>query len=285
MAKWTPVELAPGDRQVARGARAAGQEHGVELAPQRRRGPTSTPDVRARSRSATPSASIWCEAPVEHALLHLELGDAVAEQPADAVGALEDRDRVAGAGELLGGREARRARSRRPPPSCRCAPAGGSGATQPSSKAWSMMASSISLIVTGSSLMPSTQEPSHGRGAERAGELREVVGGVQAVDGLAPLVAVDEVVPVGDEVAERAALVAEGDAAVHAARALLAQLVLRPRAASTCRQSRMRSSTGRYGCLSRLNSMKPVTLPMASPSCGRWPSRPRPPTCRSPAPS
>src|SRR5215510_663373 len=30
----------------------------------------------------------------------------------------------------------------------------------------------------------------------------------------------------------------------------------------TCRQSRTRSSTGRYGCLSRLNSMKPVTLPM-----------------------
>src|SRR5262245_33095183 len=30
----------------------------------------------------------------------------------------------------------------------------------------------------------------------------------------------------------------------------------------TCRQSRTRSSTGRYGCLSRLNSMKPVTLPI-----------------------
>src|SRR6266581_8519318 len=30
----------------------------------------------------------------------------------------------------------------------------------------------------------------------------------------------------------------------------------------TCFQSRRRSSTGRYGCLSRLNSMNPVTLPM-----------------------
>src|SRR5216683_7522937 len=30
----------------------------------------------------------------------------------------------------------------------------------------------------------------------------------------------------------------------------------------TCRQSPSRSSTGRYGCLSRLNSMNPVTLPM-----------------------
>ena len=64
-----------------------------------------------------------------------------------------------------------------------------------------------------------------GGGAEAARELREVVRGVEAVDGLAPAVPVDEVVPVGDQVAERAALVAEGDAAVHAARALLLELV------------------------------------------------------------
>ena len=45
------------------------------------------------------------EPPVEVALLHLELGDAVAQQAADAVGALVDRDRVAGAGQLLRGGE------------------------------------------------------------------------------------------------------------------------------------------------------------------------------------
>ena len=45
------------------------------------------------------------EAAVEVALLHLELGDAVAQQTADAVGALEHGDRVAGPGELLGGGE------------------------------------------------------------------------------------------------------------------------------------------------------------------------------------
>ena len=55
------------------------------------------------------------------------------------------------------------------------------------------------------------------RRAQPAGELGEVVGGVQPVDGVAPVVAVDEVVPVGDQVAERAAVVAERDAAVHAA--------------------------------------------------------------------
>ena len=45
--------------------------------------------------------------------------------------------------------------------------AGGSGATQPSSNARSMIVTSTALIVTGSSLMPSTQEPSHGAGQRR----------------------------------------------------------------------------------------------------------------------
>ena len=61
------------------------------------------------------------------------------------------------------------------------------------------------------------------RRADQAGELGEVVGGVQLRERVAPAVAVDEVVPVRDQVAERAALVAERHAAVHAARALVAQ--------------------------------------------------------------
>ncbi len=45
--------------------------------------------------------------------------------------------------------------------------AGGSATTQPSSQPWSMMATSMFLIVTGGSLMPSTHEPSHGAGQTR----------------------------------------------------------------------------------------------------------------------
>ena len=41
-----------------------------------------------------------------------------------------------------------------------------------------------------------------------------------------PLVAVNEVVPVGDDVVDRATRVAERDAAIHAARALLPQRAL-----------------------------------------------------------
>src|SRR5206468_11592988 len=65
--------------------------------------------------------------------------------------------------------------------------------------------------------------------AQRARELGEVVGGVQALDGLAPLVPIDEIVPVRDAVAERAALMTERDAAVHAAGALLLELRGGPR--------------------------------------------------------
>ena len=74
--------------------------------------PASTTASRsARSSSAvtsTPTLDVAAElgalglhlleAAVEVALLHLELGDAVAQQAADAVGPLEDDDRVAGAG-------------------------------------------------------------------------------------------------------------------------------------------------------------------------------------------
>ena len=65
-----------------------------------------------------------------------------------------------------------------------------------------------------------------GGGAEPPRPLGEVVGLVQALARRLPLVAVDEVVPVGDEVAERTPLVAEGDAAVHAPRPLRAQVLV-----------------------------------------------------------
>ena len=44
---------------------------------------------------------------------------------------------------------------------------GGAGTTQPSSKARSMIVTSTALMVTGSSLIPSTQEPSQGAGQRR----------------------------------------------------------------------------------------------------------------------
>ena len=64
------------------------------------------------------------------------------------------------------------------------------------------------------------------RRADPARELREVVGHVELVDRLAPLAPVDEIVPVRDQVAERASFVTERDAAIHAASTLARQFLL-----------------------------------------------------------
>ena len=66
-----------------------------------------------------------------------------------------------------------------------------------------------------------------GRGTDAAGELGEIVGGVQLADGFFPAAAIDQIVPVGNEIVDGTAGVAERNAAIHAARALLAQLFFR----------------------------------------------------------
>ena len=50
---------------------------------------------------------------------------------------------------------------------------------------------------------------------------------MEGVEGLAPLTAIYEVVPLGNQIAERTALMTERNAAVHAASALLSKLLLR----------------------------------------------------------
>ena len=90
-----------------------------------------------------------------------------------------------------------------------------------------MIEFSICLIVTASpSRISSTHDGLARRRAQAAGELGEVVRRVQLADRVLPAVAVDEVVPVGDQVAQRAAVVAERHAALHAARALRGQLLV-----------------------------------------------------------
>ncbi len=73
------------------------------------------------------------------------------------------------------------------------------------------------------------------RRADAAREIGEVIGLVQPFEGFLPQAAIDQVVPLGDEVVDRAAGghaveqgagVAERDAAIHAAGRLLAQLAL-----------------------------------------------------------
>ena len=66
-----------------------------------------------------------------------------------------------------------------------------------------------------------------GRRTDPSGKFRKIVGRVQNLQGFLPAVFIDQVVPVRNDVIERAAGVAKGDAAVHAPRALRAQFRLR----------------------------------------------------------
>ena len=65
-----------------------------------------------------------------------------------------------------------------------------------------------------------------GRRANAAGEFRKVVGREQIARRFPPIAAIGEVVPVGDLIVDRTADVTIGDAAIHAARRLVARRLL-----------------------------------------------------------
>ena len=142
--------------------------------------PTSTP-----VRKTTPSACICSMRRSMWRLLHLEVGDAVAQQAADAAVLLEHRHRVAGARQLLRRGQAGRAASRRRPPSCRSCAAGGCGmhpALGPGA-----VDDGVLDALDAHRVVVDVQRAGRlaGRRADAAGELGEVVGRVQHLDRVA----------------------------------------------------------------------------------------------------
>ena len=101
------VELAAGDRQVARHARAGGDHDRVVLGPQLRRIDV-TADVDAVLEPHALGDQLL-EPALDHPLLDLEVRHAEAHEPAAGLVALVHGHGVAGAPQLLGGGQARRA--------------------------------------------------------------------------------------------------------------------------------------------------------------------------------
>src|SRR3954469_2953601 len=97
------ARLAAGDREVTPRGRTRGEHDGVELRAQRFDAHVDT-DVHVHPELGALGLHLR-ETTVEVALLPLELGEAVPQQAADAVGALEHDDRMARACELLRGGE------------------------------------------------------------------------------------------------------------------------------------------------------------------------------------
>src|SRR5262245_11256917 len=180
-------QLASGDVQVARLFGAAGKEYRVEFPAQ-----VFDRDIRADMRVGLelhPLGAHLLQAPVDEVLLHLEIGDTVAEESADTVGFLEDRDVVAGARELLGGGES-----------------GGSGADYGDTLA-GLPLGGLGLHMAGFESAVDDgfldaldadrrlvdAEHARGlawRGTQAPGELREIIGGVQLACGFSPGAAV-----------------------------------------------------------------------------------------------
>ena len=165
------------------------------------------------------------EPAVDHPLLELEIGNPVAQQPPDSVLLLVERHGMAGSVELGGGGEPRRTRA----DDRHALPRPKRG------RLWNDPALAVAAL--GNRLLdqldrdrivvdPENTGRLAGRWTDAAGELRKVVRAMKTLECLAPLLPVHQVVEVGDDVPERAALLTERDAAVHAARALLPQQLL-----------------------------------------------------------
>ena len=165
-------------------------------------------------------------AAVDQALLHLEVGNAIAQQAADAVIFFEHRRR-------RGRRAPAAARRRGPPgpsrprrracPSCALAGLRRDPALFPR-----LVDDRVLDRLDADRIVVDAQRAGFfaRRRTDAAGEFREIVGRVQRLDRPLPVLLVNQVVAVRNDVVDRAAGHAKRDAAVHAARALRFRLVV-----------------------------------------------------------
>ena len=208
-------------RQVARRFRPARQHDRVIIGQQHFHRNTNTDFDAGAERHAF--RFHLADAAVNQMLFHFKVGNAVAQQAADAVAFFKQSDVMAGAGQLLGTGHARRARADHGNGLAgflgrndRLDPAFFPGTVH--DLAFDGFDGDRSFLD-----VQGTARLARG-GADAAGEFGEIVGGVQILCRRAPLVAIDQIVPVGNLVIDRAALVTKGNAAIHAARRLLADI-------------------------------------------------------------
>ena len=167
------------------------------------------------------------DAPIHDALVELHVRDAVGEQAADPIVTLIHRDAVPRSIELLGRREPRRAAA--DDGNLLAAPFRGRLGMNPAF--FETFVDDCHLdVLDRDSRVGNAQDTGAFTGSRTnaTGELREVVGLVQAIEGLAPAAPIDEVVPLGDQIVDRAAGrgLAKRDPAIHAARTLRSKLLL-----------------------------------------------------------
>src|SRR5579871_2838533 len=187
------------------------------------------PDVHPEAKLDTLGAQL-VDAPLDEALLDLELRYAETHQPAGGLVALEDDHALPRACELLRAGETGRARTDHRHAAARLRH--GRARFDPALCPRAIDDRELDLLDRDGVALVDLEHARRlaRRRTQAPGERGEVVRPVQFANRLFPPVAVDEVVPVGDQVPQRTAAVTERHAALHAARGLLAQLRQRQRA-------------------------------------------------------
>src|SRR6478609_2840845 len=216
-------QIAAGYLEIARLARADCEHRGVEVLLQIVRGHVAT-DVDSGLEDDALSRHLG-DAAVDQRLFHLEIGDAVREEPPDAIVALEQRDVVPGARQLLRCRHARRTGADHGD-LLTGAGLGEHGFDQAFVERAIGDRALDQLDAHGLFVDPEHARRLARRRTHATSELREVVGRVERRNRELRLVLVGVVVPVWDQVAERATGIAEGDAAIYTARALQRERLL-----------------------------------------------------------
>ena len=220
-----PDQIRARDAGIARIFRARGNQDGIEFLQEILR-----LLVLAHVYVAVENHALGChllDAAVDVVFFHLEVRNAIAHQAAWAAFAFEDMNLVADARELLG-----------------CSHASRTGADHGHLLArlllrWLRTDQAKLESPVGDCLLDGLDGNGNvfqverarflaGCGADAAGKLRKVVGGVQIAHCLFPVAIVDQVVPVRDLVVHRTAGIAMaiGNAAIHAAGGLLGHLVI-----------------------------------------------------------
>ncbi len=220
------LQLSPGDGDVAVAQCTDGQARGIERVQDRLHR-----HIMAHIAARPKFDSFLRE--LRHAtgdlvLGKLEIGNAIGHQAADLVVPLEDGHPVARPVELLGRRQAGRSASDHGDAPVR-APRRRYG-HDPALRPRPVIDGPLDVL-DGHRLGVVRQRARvfARRGTGVAGELGEVVGGMQTVDRMLPVGAAHQVVPVGNQVSDRTACHAGGHATIHAALTLPAHLCLVPR--------------------------------------------------------
>ena len=218
------LELTARNRQITGLLRTHGQPHRIEL-----RSQLFARDVFPNRHTGLELDALGFhlfQPTVDDPLFHFEIGNAIAQQAADAIGLLEERDAMTRARQLLRCRHTRRTR-----------PDNGDGLPCLDDGHHRFDVTFVEATIDDIPLDDANRDrvfvdaehagPFARRWTEPTGKLREVIRGMERLKRVFPAATIDEIVPVGDQVDDWTAGVtlAKRHTAVHAAGALRLELV------------------------------------------------------------